>query len=248
MYKQFKNSPNGWIKTQQIYKMKWFTQKTIDVIQWIFIIGLSLMLITQGIRFQRVKRDLVTSAEYNKENTYIRIYESQKLDKLKRENRELYDSIAKLKDVESGMMIKFVEHYNTDTIKVDKFIIKRDTITKIDSDGTISQKIDSIYHYNQDNDTVNLTIDVKAQDLRWINADFKLRDQFMIINREKDGVNQTLINHSANTTIEGTTMWHRKENKKWYQRFTISPQIGVGYGIFNKKIDVYAGGGIGYTF
>ena len=76
----------------------------------------------------------------------------------------------------------------------------------------------------------------------------RLCDQFMIINREKDGVNQTLINHSGNVTIENTTMWHRKNNKKWYQKFTISPQVGVGYGIFNKKFDVYGGVGIGYHF
>ena len=33
---------------------------------------------------------------------------------------------------------------------------------------------------------------------------------------QKDGVNQTLINHSDNATIENTTMWHSKNNKKWY--------------------------------
>lgn len=211
---------------------KLFTQKTIDVIQWVFIVALALMLIVQGINYRQTKRDLVTSAEYNKENTYVRIYESQKLNKLKQENKELYDSIAKLQDVESGMVIKFIEHYNTDTIKVDKFIVQRD----------------SVYHYTQNNDTVNLNIDVKAKKLEWVNADFKLHDQFMIINREKDGVNQTFINHSNNATIENTTMWHRKNDKKWYQKFNVSPQIGVGYGMFNKKIDVYVGVGVGYNF
>ena len=154
------------------------------------------------------------------------------MNKLKQENKELYDSIAKLQDVESGMIIKFIEHYNTDTIKVDKFIVQSD----------------SVYHYTQNNDTVNLNIDVKAKKLEWVNADFKLHDQFMIINREKDGVNQTFINHSDNATIENTTMWHRKNDKKWYQKFNVSPQIGVGYGMFNKKIDVYVGVGVGYNF
>ena len=95
---------------------KLFTQKTIDVIQWVFIVTLALMLMVQGNNYRQIKRDLVTSAEYNKENTYGRIYESQKLNKLRQENRELYDSIAKLQDVESGMIIKFVEHYSTDTM------------------------------------------------------------------------------------------------------------------------------------
>ncbi len=227
---------------------KLFTQKTIDVIQWVFIAVLALMLIVQGINYRQTKRDLVTSAEYNKKNTYVRIYESQKLNKLKQENRELYDSIAKLQDVESGMVIKFVEHYNTDTITVDKFFVQRDTVRYYTENNDTFMKVDSVYHYTQNNDTVNLNIDVKAKELEWVNADFKLHDQFMIINREKDGVNQTFINHSNNATIENTTMWHRKNDKKWYQKFNVSPQVGVGYGMFNKKFDVYVGVGVGYNF
>lgn len=228
--------------------MKWFTQKTIDIIQWGFIIGLIAMLVIQGVNYQQTKKDLVTSVEYNKENTYVRIYESQRLDKLKRENRELYDSIKKLNDVESGMVIKFREHYVTDTIMVDKFVVQRDTIRVVADNNKVYESVVSIYHYTQNNDTVNLDIDIKAKELQWCKADFTISDQFMIINREKGGVNQTLINHSDNATIESTTMWHRKDTKKWYQRFTISPQIGVGYGMINRKVDTYVGVGVGYQF
>ena len=89
--------------------MKWFSEKTIDIIQWFFIVVLAVMLIVQGINYRQAKKDLVTSAEIIKENTYTRIYESQKLNKLKKENKELYDSISKMQDVESGIIIKFVE-------------------------------------------------------------------------------------------------------------------------------------------
>ena len=114
--------------------MKFLTQKTIDIIQWIFIVGLIALLSIQGFNYRQIKKDLVTAAEYNKENTYVRIYESQKLNKLKRENKELYDSIAKLESVESGMVIKFREHYNTDTILVANFIVERDTIRVYDNE------------------------------------------------------------------------------------------------------------------
>lgn len=217
--------------------MKWLSQKTIDVLQWILIVGLLAMLIVQGINFRQAKKDLVTSEEYNKNNTYVRIYESQKLSSLKKENKELYDSIKNLQNVESGMVIKFKEKYVTDTITVDKFIVKLDSLSK-----------DSIYHYVQNNDTVNLKVDIKARDLKWCKTDITIHDKFMIINREKNGVNQTSINHSSNTEIEGTTMWHKKTNKKWYQKFVLSPQVGVGYGIFNKKPDVFVGVGVGYDF
>ena len=93
--------------------MKWFSEKTIDIVQWIFIAVLAVMLIVQGINYRQAKKDLVTSAEIIKKNTYTRIYESQKLNKLKKENKELYDSISKMQDVESGMIIKFVEKYKS---------------------------------------------------------------------------------------------------------------------------------------
>ena len=217
--------------------MKWLSQKTIDALQWILIVALLAMLIIQGVNFKQVKKDLVTSEQYNKNNTYVRIYESQKLSSLKKQNQELYDSISNLQNVETGMIIKFKEKYVTDTITVDKFIVKADSIAK-----------DSVYHYTQSNDTVKLNIDIKAKDLKWCKTDLTIHDKFMIINREKDGVNQTSINHSANTEIEETTMWHKKNNKKWYQKFVISPQVGVGYGVFNKKPDVFVGVGIGYDF
>jgi len=229
--------------------MKWFSQKTIDVIQWVFIIGLMAMLLIQGANYRQAKRDLITAAEYNKQNTYIRIYESKRLDKLKRENKELYDSISKLKNAESGMIIQFHEHYNTDTVTVEKFQIKKDTVFYAsETSDSITAKVDSIYHYTQDNDTVKLDIDIKAEELKWVKADFTIYDKFVITNREKDGVNQTTITHSDNTTIDNTAMWHRENNKKWYEKMVISPQVGVGYGTFHKNFDVYVGVGVAYQF
>lgn len=224
------------------------TNKTIDFIQWALVVLLLVLLVVQGINYNTVKKQLITNEEYNKENTYVRIYQSQKLSELKKQNKELYDSISKLKNVESGMIIKFREHYNTDTIYVNKFEMKRDTIRITTNNNETVEKVDSIYHYAQDNDTVNLSIEVKAKEMEWCKADFTIHDQFIIINREKDGVNQTTINHSDNTTIEGTTMWHKKNNKKWYQKFSVSPQIGVGYGMLNKKFDTYVGFGVTYDF
>lgn len=225
------------------------SKKTIDVLQWILIVLLLGLLTVQGINYKKINEQLVTSEEYNKENTYVRIYQSKKISELKKENRELYDSISKLKNVESAMIIKFHEHYNTDTITVEKFTIKRDTIQiYIEKNDSVIEKIDSVYHYTQDNDTVKLKIDVKAKELEWIKADFTIYDKFTIINKEKDGTNQTTINHSGNSTIDGTSMWHRKENKKWYERFVLSPQVGVGYGTFNRNFDVYVGVGLGYQF
>ena len=43
-------------------------------------------------------------------------------------------------------------------------------------------------------------------------------------------------------------MWHRENKEKWYKKFVVGPQVGVGYGVLNKKIDVYVGAGVSYNF
>ena len=92
-------------------------QKLIDVIQWILIIGLSIVLL---IGFIRQNEAFTKNAEYEKNNTYVKIYESQNISKLKKENKALYDSIKKLKNVESAIEIRYKYRYKTDTVYLSK--------------------------------------------------------------------------------------------------------------------------------
>ena len=45
-------------------------------------------------------------------------------------------------------------------------------------------------------------------------------------------------------TVEVTK--YVKEKKRFIDRFHIQPQVGVGYGVFNKKFDAYVGVGVGF--
>ena len=76
-------------------------KKIIDIIQWICIIFLLMVCITGSI-FKKSDNDFVKDTEYQKEQTYVKIYESQTIERLKKENRELYDSIKRLNAVESA--------------------------------------------------------------------------------------------------------------------------------------------------
>ena len=207
------------------------TQKVIDIIQWICIIFLLFICITGSI-FKKTDK-FINNVEYQKEQSYVKIYESQNIENLKKENQQLYDSIKKLKDVESAVEIRYVYKYNTDTIKVQEFI---------------HNDVDSVYHYMADNDTVAYEMDIKATDLRWVKGNFTINDKFTIINRENDNLNQTMIEHSPNVSIENVDTWHRVENKKkWYNNFHFGVQAGFGYGIFNKTADLYVGFGVTYV-
>lgn len=206
-------------------------KKIIDIIQWVCIVFL-IIVCTGGLLFNK-QNNFVKKADYQKEQTYVKIYESQNIESLKKENKELYDSIKNLQNVESAIQIKYIYRYKTDTIKVKEFVYNT---------------TDSIYHYENDNDTISCQIDVKAQNLEWVQSQITVNDKFTIINREKDGQNQTFIDHGQNSEITHVDAWHRIEDKdKWYKRFHIGIQLGVGYGIIYKKPDVFVGFGINYN-
>lgn len=224
------------------------TQKIIDVIQWVLIVTLLCIVFWLKGLYMCDERRLEANAYFEDENTYLRIYESQKFEDLVYKNRVLHDSLQKLKDLESVMEIKFREEYSTDTITVEKFIVKHDTIVVFDADNNISFKVDSVYSYVLNNDTVSLKINVKAKELEWVNSEIKIFDSFLIVNSEKDDLNYTMLKHSNSLSIEETTMWHRKNKTSWKENIVVGPQVGLGYGIFNGKADVYVGIGISYNF
>lgn len=206
-------------------------KKIIDIIQWICIIFLLMVCIT-GSLFKKSDNDFIKDTEYQKEQAYVKIYESQTIESLKKENRELYDSIRRLNDVESAIEIRYKYKYVTDTITKTEFVYNTN---------------DSVYHYHNDNDTITCDIDVKANNLEWIQNRFTINDRFMIINREKDGMNQTFINHGENTTVDAVDTWHRIEDKqKWHKNFHLGIQAGFGYGVFNRKPDIFIGVGVSY--
>lgn len=205
-------------------------QNIIDVIQWVLIIGLSAVLLYC---YLHTNSNLVNNEEYSKDNTYVRIYESQKIEKLKKENEQLYDSIKTLKNVESAIEVRYKYKYKTDTVFVEKSLAN-------------VQPKDSIYNFHSDNDTVNYDLKVKANDLQWYTMDFSINDKFTIVNQNENNQNKTTINHSDNMTIEGTTVYHKQDNtNKWYNRFAVGPTIGVG---INQKGQIGTYLGVGVTF
>lgn len=205
--------------------------KLLDIIQWVIICFL--MLVCVGHSLSKCSRDKKDEIELRKEQAYIKIYDSQNIKQLKEQNKALHDSIDKLKNAESGIEIKYVYKYVTDTIRVDRFVYNEN---------------DSVYHYVTDNDTISCEFDVKAQQLEWVKNKFTVNDKFMIINREKDGENQLIINHSPNVEIENVDAWHRPNNKNmWYNNFHFGIQAGYGYGIINHKPDLFIGVGVTYV-
>lgn len=204
---------------------KYTKQQIWDIIQWILIVLLLIVCVYIG----KKNYDLNNSLEFKMGSTYTKIYYSQKIESLKAENKALYDSIKHLKNVESVVEVRYKYYYNTDTV----FVNNNDTTKK-----------DSIYHYASNSDTISYNLDISANQVRWHKLDFTLNNKFLIVTKEKDGKVQTDIKTDMGT-IEGATMWHRK-NKSFKDRFVIGPQVGGGYDFLNKRPTLYVGFGVTY--
>lgn len=157
-------------------------------------------------------------------------YDNTSINALRKENKELYEQIKKLKDVESAIEIRYRYIYCTDTIKETEFVYTKD----------------SIYHFECDNDTIKTKVDVKAKGLEWCFFETEFNGKFTIINQENgEGTTTTIIHDNNVDIIDNPTVWHRKT--KFKEAFTIGPTVGIGYGVVNKKPDVYIGLSIGYN-
>lgn len=66
------------------------------------------------------------------------------------------------------------------------------------------------------------------------------------INPSLERINALLKKRQINQTTETIINTHTEKKKK--SHIHLSPQLGVGYGFFNKDIDVYGGVGISITF
>lgn len=132
-------------------------------------------------------------------------------------------------------------------------IIKTDTITKTDTmwrDTTITdtvfepkyiikKKVDTLYKEN--GDTVQLVTEQKMYEKSLLSdkdtADLKI--YVSGINTALDSLKMRLKTHTVTNTVEITK--YVKEKKRFY----ITPSIGIGFGLVNKKPDVFVGVSIG---
>lgn len=168
------------------------------------------------------------------EKQTVNISNDKTLGELKKENKELYDSIRKLTDVKEAIQVKYVIERDIDTVYIDNTYIP----------------LDSIYHYAQNSDTINYNLDIKGKDVEWFKLDFSIQDSLMLVTRSVNGQNETTISHTTNTSIKDVTVFvpKKKFSQKVKENTYFGVGVGAGYGFFNKKPDIYIGINVGIKF
>ena len=129
----------------------------------------------------------------------------------------------------------------TDTFWKDTTITIKELVPK----EIVKKKVDTLYLSN--GDTLNLITESKRYDeVLTSGVDTCEVSAFVSgVHPSLDSLSMNLKTHHevVTNTVEITKYIEKKKTFK--DRFHIQPQIGVGYGLFNKKIDAYVGIGIG---
>ena len=135
---------------------------------------------------------------------------------------------------------KNVRHTTIDTV------IERDTVTKVDTFNVpheilVPSRTDTIYQEKIPRDTT-LQVTRKTYDI------------------DNDSVGAHVVISGVNPKIDTMSIWAKKTSYtidrtitktipiKDSKRFKIYPTIGVGYGVFSKRPDMYIGIGLTYNF
>ena len=172
---------------------------------------------------------------------------------MKKNNTLLYVALFFMVLIIGGYYVH--KHYNLDDLitKTDTIVsTKTDTIYKTDT-FTISKpkpvyvtvlKTDTLY--TSQGDAIQLITENKTYiDSLCVANDTAIVQSFITgVNAQLDSLK---IQINRREIIKTNTVEITKFVKK-KQRFSISPQLGVGYGLINKKPDIYAGFGISVNF
>lgn len=141
---------------------------------------------------------------------------------------------------------KVVETDTVFTTKIDT--LWRDTtitIKELVPKEIVKLKVDTIYLSN--GDTLNLITESKRYDeVLTSGVDTCEVSAFVSgVHPSLDSLSWKLKTHHEVITNTVEIIKYIEKKKTFKDRFHIQPQIGVGYGLFNKKIDAYVGIGIG---
>ena len=196
------------------------------------LVGLSLFLIFQLHQSKQSTRHLTEEISYYTDSlhTYTSLYPSASFNSLKRENKELYNEVKRLKDLKEVIKYKYRTEYRTDTIYISN---PSDEVINKDTTYRLSNETDSISY--------SLLANVTGK-LNYYKLYFKLSDTFKITRQEDNRFNRLNIS-SDNGRIECVTRWQKRT-----PRLNVGLNAGIGYGILSKRPDLFVGVGFCFNF
>ena len=215
-----------------------------------FYVVLALFLITCGLiwfssRQYESSKKLIEEVEYyDSLNNYNKVYYSKTFKELKKENKELYDSLKQYKD-KIDFIVQFTHEktYQTGKVETKPNVVDSVIYDTIKVSETLMAKT---YEYNSEpNDTFQYKLNINSYtEPNWYSLNVRTKNKFTIVNKEEDGINHITIGSNNNGNISNVTVFNKKEKRKFLSRFSVGPSVTAGYDIINKQWGIMAGASV----
>jgi hypothetical protein len=224
---------------------KLFKEKCIYLVLALFFLTLGLLYFSYG-QVQKSHK-LVEEVEYiDSLNRYNKIYYDKAFKELKKENKELYDSLKEYKD-QITVLIQFKHEKEYNTGKVTTKPIIKDSIVYDTIPITIPQVAKTFEYTSEPNDTFQYKLNVNSfTEPNWYSLQAKVSNKFTIVNKQDtpDGPNHITIGNDNGGTISDVTVFKKKEKRKFLNRFSFGPAVTAGYDVINKQWGIMAGASV----
>lgn len=216
--------------------------------KWFYKLAIALMAVAIGVllytnQLQRRTNGNIDEIEYiDSLKNYHKVFYDKKFSALKKENKELYDSLKKYKDkVDFLIQFKYEKEYSTGIVK-----IVHDTVSIERTGDSFAQTFE---YQSEPNDTFSYNLKINSEaEPNWYSLDVRTKEQFTIVNKKNDGsdLNEFSLETDGHGTISDVTVFSKKRKTKVWDRFSVGPTVGVGYDPINNKIGATIGVGITY--
>lgn len=183
----------------------------------------------------------INNTEYVDSNkTYHKIYQDNNFKILKKENRELYDSLKKYK--------KEINYLNQFRYKKTYTVIRTvEKPVRVEIEKVVNRDTLKVYEYrNNPNDSLNYTLKIGSYKRpEWYELKTTINEKFTIVNKTSDdGTNHITIESENKGDISNVTTFNKKHRKKFWERFKVGPSITVGYDPLHKNFGMTVGAGL----
>lgn len=172
-----------------------------------------------------------TAGQYNK------LYYEKKFSALKKENRELYDSLKVYKDkIDYLVQFSHTSEHSTGVVT-----------TKPGASLSKEEKeVSKTYEYTgEQGDTFSYKLTINSlKEPNWFKVDTKVKNTYTIVNKKEGGVEHVTIGSGGNGIIEDVTVFKPKTKKKLKDYVAIGPSVSVGYDPFKKEFGTLVGGSL----
>ena len=188
------------------------------------------------------KQRKIDEIEYtDSTGAYNKLYYEAKFASLKKQNKELYDSLKQYKDkIDYIVQFYHEKEYNTGQVHTKPNII--DSVVYDTIPYTVPPIAKTYEYTSEPNDTFQYKLNVNSfTEPNWYSIQAKVKNKFTIVNKEEGGMNHITIDPGNGGTITNPTVWKKKEKRSLWDRFSFGPGVTAGYDPINKQFGVVVG-------